>query len=362
MKQLNVAVIGQGRSGLSIHCAHLSKDTERFKIKYVVDPLEHMRKNAEEKFGCETFAEHTALFDKKDIDLVVNATPSYLHVPYTKAFLERGFNVLCEKPLAKKVSDVDDLIATAKKNNVLFAIFQQSRFAAYYQKVREIIDSGILGRILQVSVLFGGFRRRWDWQTLTEFDGGELMTTCPHPMDQALMLFSKDANDYPNVVSMLQNTSLAAGDAENFVKVVLYKDADHPVVDVQGGYAYAYAPYTYKVDAEFGGILASQKKVQWKYIKPEENKPLVLQKESLHYRPGLMPHYCTEDIKIYEEEWEDAGEVYGTFGNMTGAFYDNLYKALTEGAPLEVTPEQVRRQIAVIEECHRQNPWIYGEK
>ena len=64
MKQLNVAVIGQGRSGLSIHCAHLSKDTERFKIKYVVDPLEHMRKNAEEKFGCETFAD-TRSFDKR---------------------------------------------------------------------------------------------------------------------------------------------------------------------------------------------------------------------------------------------------------------------------------------------------------
>ncbi len=360
MKQLNVAIIGQGRSGYSIHAAHLLKDTERFKVKYVIDPIEHMRKNAEEKFGCKTFTDHTPLFDKKDIDLVINASPSHLHVPYSKEFLEKGFNVLCEKPLANKVSDVDELIAASQKSGALFAIFQQSRFASYYKKICEIIDSGILGKILQVSVCFGSFKRRWDWQTCTEFNGGELMNTCPHPMDQALMLFSKNADDYPNVCSMLQSTSLAAGDAENFVKVVLYKDADHPVIDVQGGYAYAYSPYTYKIDAEYGGILASTKRVQWKYIKPDENSPLVLQKDSLHYNSG-MPHYCNEDIKIYEETWDDEGEVYGTFGNMTGAFYDMLYKSLTEGAPLHVTPQQVRRQIAVIEECHRQNPWIYGK-
>jgi len=36
-----------------------------------------------------------------------------------------------------------------------------------------------------------------------------------------------------------------------------------------------------------------------------------------------------------------------------------LHKTLTSGAPLEITPEQVRRQIAVIEECRRQNPQVY---
>jgi hypothetical protein len=40
-------------------------------------------------------------------------------------------------------------------------------------------------------------------------------------------------------------------------------------------------------------------------------------------------------------------------------FYRELYRTLTAGAPLRITPEQVRRQIAVIEECQRQNPQIY---
>ena len=47
---------------------------------------------------------------------------------------------------------------------------------------------------------------------------------------------------------------------------------------------------------------------------------------------------------------------------MTGKFYSMLYKALTKGKALEITPEQVRRQIAVIEECHRQNPQIWKKR
>jgi hypothetical protein len=45
---------------------------------------------------------------------------------------------------------------------------------------------------------------------------------------------------------------------------------------------------------------------------------------------------------------------------MSDRFYTMLYRTLTRGAPLLVTPGQVRQQVAVIEECQRQNPHIYG--
>ena len=46
----------------------------------------------------------------------------------------------------------------------------------------------MLGRIVQVSLSFSGFARRWDWQTLQEYKGGNLLNTGPHPMDQAMRL------------------------------------------------------------------------------------------------------------------------------------------------------------------------------
>ena len=52
----------------------------------------------------------------------------------------------------------------AKEKGVHMLVFQQSRFANYFQKVKEIIAGGNLGRIAHISIQFNGFARRWDWR------------------------------------------------------------------------------------------------------------------------------------------------------------------------------------------------------
>jgi predicted dehydrogenase len=146
MKQLRVVILGQGRSGRDIHGLHLKKDTERFKVVGVVDPMEIRRNRAAQEFGCETFSDYKQLFGRTDIDLIINATPSHLHYSITKDLLEHGFNVLCEKPCVPTVEEFDDLVATAKKNSRILLVFQQSRFANYFLKVKEVIASGCFGQ------------------------------------------------------------------------------------------------------------------------------------------------------------------------------------------------------------------------
>jgi predicted dehydrogenase len=53
----------------------------------------------------------------------------------------------------------------------------------------------VLGRIVQISIAFNGFSRRWDWQTTRRYMGGNLLNTGPHPVDQALVLFGKGMPD-----------------------------------------------------------------------------------------------------------------------------------------------------------------------
>ena len=81
----------------------MSRDTERYRIVAVVDALAERRARAEAEYGCDTYADHTPLLERDDLDLVVNAAPSRFHVPLTLQFLEAGFNVLCDKPLASRV-------------------------------------------------------------------------------------------------------------------------------------------------------------------------------------------------------------------------------------------------------------------
>ena len=188
MGPIRVAIIGQGRSGRNIHGNFLARVPEQYKIVAVTDPIEKRRKRGEEEYGCESYGDYKEVLKRDDIDLIINASPSHLHVPITLDALNAGFNVLCEKPLARKVEEVDMLIEASEKAGKVLAIFQQSRYAPYFRQVRKVIDSGVLGRIVQISIKFSDFSRRWDWQCLQKNYGGSLLNTGPHPLDQALQL------------------------------------------------------------------------------------------------------------------------------------------------------------------------------
>ena len=156
---IRVGIIGQGRSGYDIHAAHLRGD-RRYKIAAVVDPLKDRRGQAREEFGADVSATYKPLLARDDLDLVVNASPSHRHVPITLDLLKAGHNVLCEKPFARHVADVDKMVRAAKRAGKLLAVFQQSRFAPYFDQIRKVIDSGVLGRIVMIRIPWNGFSRR----------------------------------------------------------------------------------------------------------------------------------------------------------------------------------------------------------
>lgn len=352
MKKLNVAILGQGRSGWRIHGSSILEKLDKFNPVAIVDPMEDRREKAAARYNkkIDTYADYTEILGRKDIDLVINATPSHKRVEVALDLMKHGFNVLNEKPLARTAKEVQLLMDTAKENNVGFYIFQQSRFAAFFTEIRNIIDSGKLGRIVQISISYSGFARRWDWQTVQAFNGGSLLNTGPHPMDQALQLFG---DGDPNILCFMDRVN-TFGDAEDYVKVIL-SGKNKPIIDIEISSCQAYNPFTYNIQGSNGGLTATLDNINYKYFKTEECQEQQLIKEPLTGSDG-EPAYCFETLKWYEEEWKLDKEQFGTFSYMTGKYYDMLYSHITEGTELLVTAEQVKKQIGVIEECHRQNP------
>jgi len=342
---VRVGVIGQGRSGYSIHCAHFRQD-QRYKITAIADPLQERLDHARSEFGCDVYADWRDLVARDDLDLVVNATPSHLHVPVTKAIIAAGKNVVCEKPLARRAAEVDELILAAREAGVIFTIYQQSRFAPYFTKVREVIDSGVLGRIILIKIAFNGFARRWDWQTLQENNGGNLLNTGPHPMDQALQLFGPGR---PNILCIMDRAN-TFGDAEDFCKVIMTGDG-RPTIDLEISSCDAFSLYTYHVHGTLGGLTGTTSALKWKYYKPEEAPEQKLIREPLPKQA-----YCREELPMHEESWQVPPKDSDLFMSMSDSYYGKLYETLTKGYPLAIHPDQVRRQIEVIEECHRQAP------
>ena len=348
MKVLKLGIIGQGRSGRNIHTDFLRNVPQKFQIACVADVLSDRAERARAEYGCEAFTDYRQMLARRDLDLIVNASPSHLHAPVTKELLQAGFNVLCEKPLARHATEVDDLIATAAKAGKLLAIYQQSRFAPYYRQVSEILNSGVLGRPVLIKCTFNGFGRRYDWQTLQSFNGGNLLNTGPHPMDQVLGLIGRDI--MPRVWCQMDRLN-TSGDAEDYCKIILSYPG-RPTIDLEICSNTPYPTSTYDIYAQFGGLRGDMGKIAWKYYVPAEVPPLPLQRAPL---PG--PSYCSDPgLKWHEHEWTVPAADQDLFNSMAAKFYDNLYDALVNGAPLVVPPEHVRQQIAVIEECHRQNP------
>ena len=103
MKKLRAAIIGQGRSGRDIHGAFFKTGrNEYIEVVAVVEFDPKRRERALQEYpGCVVYEDYHALFERKDIDLVVNASYSDTHYSITKDLLGHGFHVLVEKPFAR---------------------------------------------------------------------------------------------------------------------------------------------------------------------------------------------------------------------------------------------------------------------
>lgn len=354
---LKVGIIGQGRSGRDIHGNNIIHMPELYQITAVADSMEDRQKRAVEEYGCNAYSTWQEMVEKEDLDLIVNASPSHMHFPITMELLNRGLHVLCEKPLAKTPEEVDQLIEAAEKAGKVLAVFQQSRYAPAFVKIQEIINSGVLGRIVQVDFTNNNFARRWDWQTLQSNNGGNLMNTGPHPVDQALQLFGTDI--MPNILCIMDRAN-TFGDAEDYVKLIM-RGPGRPTIDLEISSCSAYPRKQFVVQGTNGGLQGDTKKLEWKYFKPEEAPHQELTREPIFNKDG-MPAYCSETLTWHTGEWElSLPEGLTLFGHMTRHLYQMLYRTLVHGEPLEITPQQVRVQMAVMEECRRQNPHLYSE-
>ena len=335
---VRVGIVGLGRSGWDIHARVFERYPKMYEAVAVADPIEERLNQANHKFGCRTYNNFDSFITDDEVELAVIATPTYLHAAHTIKALKSGRNVVCEKPMAANLAEADAMIKTAEDTGNLLTIFQNKRYWPDFLKVKEVIRSGKLGRIVLVRISLHSFARRWDWQTLTEFGGGELRNNGVHLIDQALQLMG---DVEPEVFCDLQRT-LTLGDAEDHVKLTLMAPGS-PVVDVEVTHACAYPQDYWLVMGTSGGLTGGGASLRWKYIDLKTLPPRTVERN-----PTPDRSFNTEQLNWTEETWElDKDSVSGD-----SAFYEELYETLHNGGPLGVTPESCRRVMSIIEKCY----------
>jgi scyllo-inositol 2-dehydrogenase (NADP+) len=341
---VRVGIAGLGRSGWNLHVNALAELPEQYRVVAVSDPNDERRQEAETRLGCHAYPDLAGLLTDSAVELVVLATPSHLHPAGAFAAMRAGKDVLVEKPFAPSLAEADGMLAAAQSTGRLLSGSQNSRYASDFLKVRDVLNSGKLGRILQIRINWHWFRRRWDWQTLKEFGGGSLNNDGSHAIDQALLLFG-DAE--PRVFCHMERTSLSSGDAEDHVKVVLHAQGA-PLIDLEFSNACAYPQDPWLVLGTCGSLTGTHSRLRWKYI-----DPATLPARPVSREPTPDRAYNREELPWVEESADLVGEAPRASNKR---LYADLYATLRQGAPLAITPQSIRRQIAVLEQCRALSP------
>ncbi len=128
------------------------------------------------------------------IRVVVIASPNQTHYPYAVKCLEAGRDVVVDKPITPTVAEAAELFKLSKRLGRVLTVFHSRRFDADYQALRDVIDSGELGRITRMDSYYDRYRptpKLGAWREQPGPGSGILYDLGPHMIDQALMLFGR---------------------------------------------------------------------------------------------------------------------------------------------------------------------------
>ena len=154
-KKLRVGVIGCGKISRMLHLPEYVAYPEA-ELAAVCDNNEERLRFCAEKFGArKTYSDYKKMLAEEKLDAVSVCLPNCLHHPVSMAALKAGANVLVEKPMALTSKHADEMIAAARKSKKVLMVSQTQRFSPLHQRAKEVVDSGIMGKILHVATSFG---------------------------------------------------------------------------------------------------------------------------------------------------------------------------------------------------------------
>ena len=136
------------------------------------------------------FTDYRQMLDSGLCDAVLVEVPHYQHPEMVTECLERGINVICDKPAGVYTKQVREMNAVADKSEAKFAMMFNQRTNCLYRKMREIVREGGIGELQRVTWIItdwyrtqqyydsGSWRATWEGE-----GGGVLINQCPHQID-----------------------------------------------------------------------------------------------------------------------------------------------------------------------------------
>jgi predicted dehydrogenase len=184
-KLLRVGVIGLG--GASLAMIPKFANNPRFRIAAAADIDAQILGRFRQDFpDAESYNNARGLCASRNVDLVYIATPNRFHAEQARMALASKKHVLIEKPMTIDIAGAQEMIATAKRNNVLLGVNVKHSFEPRVLRLREMVRTGEFGKLRMInSWRFADwlYRPRTPEELTPEFGGGILWRQGPHQFD-----------------------------------------------------------------------------------------------------------------------------------------------------------------------------------
>lgn len=188
-KKIKTGVLSYGMSGTLFHCPFLSLH-DGFELSGIV---ERTKKKANIDYPTiKSYDAVDEMLNDAELELIVINTPSSTHFEFAMKALKAGKHILVEKPFTATSSEAKELFIEAKKNNCHVFPFQNRRFDSDFLSVKKVVNSGVLGDLIEVHFRYDRYNINISDNIIKEslaLGSGVLYNLGPHVIDAAIDLF-----------------------------------------------------------------------------------------------------------------------------------------------------------------------------
>lgn len=278
------------------------------------------------------FENYIDMLESGKVDAVVTTLPHYEHTVVAMEALKRDIHVICEKPAGVYTKQVRELIAFAEsKPHLTFAIMFNQRTNPLYQKLKEIVSSGEMGKLRRANWIITtwwrpqGYYDQSAWRaTWGGEGGGVLVNQAPHQIDLMQWICGMPKKVYSNC-------------KYGYQRDIAVEDEVTALFDYGDGATGVFITCTHDVlgtdrfEMLFDGgkivVEGSRRAVVQRLKKPEYvmNKEMTMQEVSSLFYRGQMDALCDEEIIDFTS---------GGFQNQHAAVLTEFAANILEGKPL----------------------------
>lgn len=331
MGKVGFAIVGCGRIAQR-HAAHISKLGV---LKAACDTEFEKAVHLAKEYEAVPYSNLTEMLDNaRNVDVVCVCTPNGLHAEHSIKALHAGFHVVCEKPMAIRVSDGMEMIKTAEIAGKLLFIIKQNRFNPPVAAVKNVVEKGILGKIysIQLSCFWNrnaGYYQN-SWKGTSDLDGGTLFTQFSHFIDLLYWIMG----DMKKVYAITGNFAHKG--------IIDFEDTGVVALEFENG---AIGTINYTVNA---------------YNKNMEGSLTIFgEKGSIKIGGEYLNTLEYQNIEGFEIKDLEKGNEANNYGNYTGSMsnhgkvYENVIDVLTHGSAVYTNAVESLKTVEIINRIYQ---------